>query len=287
MEVSTHTNLAPNVARRRISQGQVHVFLLGIGLLVGLGTVLIVGLFALTQPVVDASEEFLAMLGQGKLREAYASAANGLRAQHDEVSFTRAVQQLGLTNYASASWYNREIHNQDGLAEGILRFKNGDTTHMSVRLVKEKGKWMVVGIRCGGVEMATGRDAFAVPSEVQLCRMVKEALLDFNQAIQAGDFSAFYGQIAGIWKEQTTPERLLEAFREFHDRRIDIRAIKDLQPQFSQAATVNESGVLAVAGHYDTEPSQVRFELKYVNEASDWKLMSISVSVGTEGTGDH
>ena len=54
--------------------------ILGIGLCVGLGVVLVDKIFTLTQPVVDASEQFLVLLGQGNIAEAYASAAEGFRA---------------------------------------------------------------------------------------------------------------------------------------------------------------------------------------------------------------
>src|SRR5947207_9317814 len=87
---------------------------LGVGLCVGLGVLLVGGIFALTRPVVDASEQFLDLLGQGRFAEAYASSADGFRAQQDEASFTGAVKQLGLTDYSSASWHNRQIENWNG-----------------------------------------------------------------------------------------------------------------------------------------------------------------------------
>src|SRR4051794_28393997 len=82
----------------------------GFGILFFGGVVGILGgVFALTQPVVDASDEFLGRLGQGRIAEAYASTADGYRAQQDEPSFTAAVKQLGLTQYSSVSWQNRQL----------------------------------------------------------------------------------------------------------------------------------------------------------------------------------
>src|SRR6267154_1779430 len=108
--------------------------ILGIGLCVGLGVLFIGRIFAWTQPVVDASEQFLALLGQEKVAQAYASAADGFRAQQDEASFTRAVNELGLTDYSSVSWNNRQIENYEGAAEGTVTNKSGRTKPVSIRL---------------------------------------------------------------------------------------------------------------------------------------------------------
>jgi hypothetical protein len=131
---------------------------LGFGLFVGLGVVFVVGVFALTRPVVDASEQFLSLLGQGKIAEAYASTADGFRARQDESSFADAVKQLGLTDYSSATWHSRQIDNQEGTTEGTVVTKGGGTKSISIRLVHESGKWAVVGVRFGGVDLGNDLD---------------------------------------------------------------------------------------------------------------------------------
>ena len=110
-------------------------------------------LVALTKPVVDASDGFLGLLGQGKTAEAYASTASGFRAQMSEADFTAAVKKIGLDDYGSASWNSRNINNQEGSVEGTVTSKNGGTTPVAIRLVYEQGAWKVVGVRYGGVEL--------------------------------------------------------------------------------------------------------------------------------------
>src|SRR5436305_7804796 len=90
----------------------------------GLVAIFVGGIFAITRPVVDASEQFLALLGEGKIAEAYASAADGLRARQDEASFAAAVRQLGLTDFASVAWHSRQIENSDGTAAGTVATKS-------------------------------------------------------------------------------------------------------------------------------------------------------------------
>lgn len=257
------------------------VCVLGLGLCIGLGALFIYRIFAFTQPVVDASQQFLNLLGQDKVAEAYASSASGLRAQQGEASFACAVKQLRLTDFRSVSWHNLQIENQEGLAEGTVTTKNGDSTPVSVRLIKEKGRWAVVAVRYGGIDLATIKGAPVVPAQADLDRMVAEALLDFNQAVRTKDFAAFYDKLSELWKKQTNPELLRKALQAFIDKDIDIEGIKDVKPKIA-LASLSEGSALTIAGYYPTEPSRVRFELKYASESAGWKLMGISVNIGKD-----
>ncbi len=241
------------------------------------------GVFALTRPVVEASEQFLALLGEGKVAEAYASTAAGFRDRQDGESFAVAVEQLGLTGYASVSWHSRQIVNQEGLAEGTVTTRSGGTRPIVVQLVRKDGRWAVAGVRYGGADLATTKVQLRVPPDADLERMAADALLAFNRSVRARDFTAFYGALADVWKRQTTPERLRQTFQEFIDKDIDIAGIRDVKPRIAPTAAVTDGSKLVVAGHYPTKPSQVRFELEYAYEGRDWKLRGISVGVGNAG----
>jgi hypothetical protein len=142
------------------------VALLGIGLLAGLVALLVGWALAVTRPVADASEQFLALVGQGKVAEAYASASEGFRAEQDEASFTQAVRQVGLTDYASVSWHSRQVENGEGTAEGTVTTRSRGTYRVCVRLVQEGGRWAVAGVRYKGVELAAIK-APPVPPEAE------------------------------------------------------------------------------------------------------------------------
>jgi hypothetical protein len=260
--------------------------ILAIGLVAGVGLLFIGGLFALTQPVADASSQFLALLGEGKIAEAYTSTAGGFRAQESEASFAKGVKQLGLTDYASVFWHSRQIDNMEGIAEGTVTTKSGTTTPVAIRLVRDQSKWAVVGVRYGGVDLTTIKAAPPVPSETALERLITESLMDLNQAVQTADFTAFHDKLSDDWKKQTTPQALLKAFQGFVDEKIDIGAIKQSHPRVAPPAAVNDNGVLVVAGHYPVQPSRVGFKLKYEDEGSGWKLIGVSVKVGADETSD-
>jgi hypothetical protein len=123
----------------------------------GFVVVLVGGVMTATQPVVDASDEFLALLGRGEVAQAYAATSSGFRAQQDEASFTAAVERLGLAGASSPSWHSREIKHVNGSGEGLVkgtvRTKDGRTRPIVLRLIEEGGTWKIVGVRFDGVDL--------------------------------------------------------------------------------------------------------------------------------------
>jgi hypothetical protein len=87
--------------------------LIGLAVLVGgvaiLGGAIIGLVFWLSGGAVEASDEFLALIGQEKIEEAYQSTATAFRSQQDAATFSATVRGIGLTRYQSASWTNRQI----------------------------------------------------------------------------------------------------------------------------------------------------------------------------------
>lgn len=119
-----------------------------------------------------------------------------------------------------------------------------------------------------------------VPSEREMERLVKRTLLDFNDAVQKGDFTDFHSKISNVWKKTSTPEKFNQGFSEFIQKDIDISNIEGKIASFDPQPTVKrKSGykVLEAKGKYDTSPLPVRFENEYIQEGGDWKLISIRV----------
>src|SRR5258708_38310235 len=67
--------------------------------------------FGLTRGAVKAGDQFLGLIGSGKIAAAYKSASPTLKSQQTAKSFEQAVKNLGLTDFASTSWSSRETKN--------------------------------------------------------------------------------------------------------------------------------------------------------------------------------
>lgn len=251
----------------------------------GIGGALVVGAigaiawaaFALTRPVVDASEQFLTLIAEKNPAAAYAATSEGFRARMSEEEFASAAKQLALTEYASASWSHREIDNSIGMADGTMVSKKGTSTPISIRLIWENDAWKVSGVNSGGMDILASR----LPRGGEVERLISQTLLDFNHAVKTKNFTGFHDSLSQRWKKQSTPTSLLAAFQEFVDKKIDIASIKDHKPQINSSPQLTSNDTLQLKGRYQTTASPIGFELEYANEKGDWKLLSISIRVGS------
>lgn len=119
-----------------------------------------------------------------------------------------------------------------------------------------------------------------VPSERDMEDLTQETLLDFNDAVQSGDFTDFHSKISSVWKSSSSPEKFNEGFKQFIEKKVDISDIKGKTATYDPQPTVTTKGkykVLSATGKYDTYPLPVRFETEYIKEGGTWKLISIRV----------
>ena len=119
-----------------------------------------------------------------------------------------------------------------------------------------------------------------VPDEADLKTMTENSLTSFGRGVKKKDFSKFYEEIAVVWQKQTTPEKLQELFKDFLGKDIDLPSVvKEMEPVFNHPAAIGENDVLEIKGYYPTTPHRVIFDLKYLEEDGDWKLVGIAVDL--------
>lgn len=244
------------------------------GCLIAIGAVfafiaLIVGAaLLLTSGATEAGTAFFTLLGQGKTAEAYRSTASGFQSSVAEADFTRIVGELGLDRCEKASWSDRQVQNNAGKLVGSLALKGGKTIEMTVELVHEDGAWKVLGFTT----------PLAMPDAEGRKELVLKTLLAFNDAVAANDFTKFHSGLAKPFREQFTPAKLKETFAAFIERKIDLQNVRNLTPEFSPAPAM-QGDVLVLAGSYPTTPVAVLFELKFLNEMSEWRPVGVSVQL--------
>ena len=150
--------------------------------------------------------------------------------------------------------------------------------HFTLKYFREGGEWKLLGIN---VDLRPAADPNAErpkpPADADLRKLVRQTLVDFNDAVQAKDFSGFHAKASTPLRQQITPEKLREAFQSFIDRRVNIAAVKDLEPKFAGPPKVDGDGVLTVKGEYPTRPTRTAFRLKYFQEKGEWRVLGVSV----------
>jgi hypothetical protein len=253
--------------------------------LIFVGVVIFFG-FALTSGVTDAGQAFVTQIGSGKTKEAYDSASETLKSLQTPQEFEESVKKLGLTDYASVSWGNRQMENDRGQLDGTVITHSGGKIPLHVELIKESGKWKVVSLNPPEAGVGAEQTGKTVPSAEKLNAMALESLLAFNKAVKEKSFVAFQEQGSRAFRQQLSPEKLLQAFKVFVDQGIDISSIVDMQPVFDNPPAINSDGVLILKGSYPTKPQKVVFELKYVFEGGGWRVQGIDVNI-PELAGKH
>ena len=247
--------------------------------LAGLVVVIVLIAFGLTSGAVKSGEDFLGLIGSGKISAAYESASATLKSQQTLESFTQSVKDLGLTEYASASWSNRETKNDRAHLEGSVKTRAGGKIPLDMDLVKESGTWKVIYLSAPQSGVAVSQGGKQLPTDEKSKALVLESLLDFNKAIQDKSFDEFHSKISRAWQEQITGDKLKEIFQQFIDKKMNISGIKTVDPILSEPPQFNSDGLLVLKGYYPTHPLKVNFQLKYVYEHPAWKLFGINVNV--------
>lgn len=120
-----------------------------------------------------------------------------------------------------------------------------------------------------------------VPPNEQLQDLARTTILDFNDALQSKDFSDFHRNISKPFQKEASPERFREVFKSFIDAGIDFKEVRSLTANFTSPATIDKSvggKQLKLKGNYATSPRRTNFELKYVPEGDEWKLIYIEIN---------
>ena len=169
-------------------------------------------------------------------------------------------------------------------SDGVLSVKGSYPTRpnkvsFKLKYIQEKSAWKLFGINVQVVPFVD--KAGPIPSEAEAKELALDSLLAFNKAVQAKSFDRFHAQIAKIWQSQTTAEKLEDIFQPFIAKGAgaDISPIAKLEPTFDSKPALDDDSFLVLKGSYPTEPSKVFFDLRYIYEEGDWKLVAINVNL--------
>jgi hypothetical protein len=235
-------------------------------------------------PPAEAADAFIAKVAAGDLRGAYDSADQSLKASMSYESFADAAKAIGLDKITLAKWRSTNVRNTTADVSGSANTTGGEIAEMAMTLVKSD-TWRVSQVTVNGRSLTADGGSDAMPTSVSASEakaLALQTLLDWDAAIKANDFSAFYNNIADIWKKEVTPIGLRESFKAFIDAEADIAGIADVDPVLSEPPKVNDAGLLSIKGHYPTNPLKVFFELGYMWERQGWRLVRINVRMAEE-----
>lgn len=135
--------------------------------------------------------------------------------------------------------------------------------------------------RTGGFDASREQttEAAEVPTEDDLRPLVYNSLVNFNRAIQGGDFTEFYETISEKWQSQTSAAVFNKAFENTIKNKSDFAPKSEAMLDFTPKPLIEDKAYLMVTTKYATvtgKTSSVR--LSYFKEDGEWKLFGIELS---------
>lgn len=263
-------------------------FLIGLVIFLVVVAVIVVAVFFLTGGVTKSADAFFALIRDGKVKDAYLSAGREFRASTSEEAFMTFLKDSSIGDYASAAWSSRSVTNNIGELEGSIKTREGGVIPIKIKFVNEEGRWKIHAIEKAAAGLVkTSKETKqaelpsreqAVPPEEELKSMAGASIQLLARAIKAKDFTEFHRETAKIWRNQVTPEVLMESFKSYIDQEADLTIVKDMTPVFPEPASIDKNGILVIKGSYPTRPAVLSFTAKYMREDSEWKLVGIFVT---------
>ncbi|WP_187291067.1 hypothetical protein [Ancylobacter novellus] len=122
------------------------------------------------------------------------------------------------------------------------------------------------------------RQTLQVPSPPVLMALLRSTLAAVNQANVTGNYSVLRDLGSPAFRENYNPAQLADRFRPWRDNSLDFAAILLLDAKLSRAPSIDEHGVLQLAGYFPTEPLRIGFDLGFQAVNGNWRLSTISVN---------
>ena len=111
--------------------------------------------------------------------------------------------------------------------------------------------------------------------------LIRTALIALQQANQTGNYGVLYALSAPGFQKENSPERLAQIFAVLRKKNFDLSGVLVLEPQLTVVPQLYPNNVLRMAGFFPSVPMQVYFDLQWTAAQGQWRLIAISVDVGS------
>lgn len=242
---------------------------------------LIISGCGLQSGLIEVADKFFSSVAAGDYDTAYQLVSSGFRRSADVDKLRRFLESRGLDKYASADWSSWELTTEQGTLEGTITTTAGGSIPVTLVFVKSGEDWRIHYIDAGpaGISDEQPEVEVTMPADEILQALATESILALAAAVNARDFTGFYDHVAELWQSQSEPEEIQGYFQEFVDEGIDMTYVDTLSPVFSAPPAIDEDNVLHLKGYYTSRPAATKFELDYIYEHPDWRLIGINIEV--------
>ena len=245
-----------------------------VGGLVGSCLLMMILSFAFTQRVAGAATAFL-QLAARDTDAAYAHTTPAYRARVSAPAFAAFVRHVCIDRMRSVSWYSRQIGGHTAGVSGDITLADGTRVPVEVGLERSSGTWLIRDL-LGPEEVGRARpvEGRMLPSDRKLQELIEESVGAFVNAVQRNDFAAYYAGLAQRGRRLTAATDLPRLYKSALGQPFDLAALRARPPEMLVPPVLERDGTLRLRGRYLARPMGLRFELRYVYEDTEWRLMT-------------
>lgn len=246
-------------------------------------------------PPRAAANDFFQAISESRFQAAYDSTAFAFQAKINFNSFRAVARDLKLTDSpVSCEWEKEEKADDEAKLTGHVSVADGKPITVIVKLVRERGAWRIFAVHdtanpsqkevyrfsmVGKTPELTRPSSTEPPNEAAAQKLVRDALLLFNDALARKDFGDFYTQVSAAWQRQLTVGQLKRSFQPFIDANVNLDEVAKVNAVFDVPPQVDSQGILNLKGHYPLKKQQANFILRYTFEFPYWKLFGVSIEL--------
>lgn len=112
----------------------------------------------------------------------------------------------------------------------------------------------------------------------QALYLIRSTLLTLNDANRSGNYTVLHDLAAPDFQANNTAADLGQNFADLRHRNFDLYGVALLAPQFTESPSLDQNGLLRLAGYFATQPRQISFDLAYQNVSGEWRLFAIAIA---------
>ena len=229
----------------------------------------------------ERAREFVDALATGRLQAAAGSMEEDFRLAVTADELRDFLSRSGIPSPAAVTWDGHCVRGGSGKAYAALAGGDGGPVALEVGLESDAGAWRVVSLRAAPAGGPGAR--FGVPPDADVLALVRRTTGRFAEAVAAGDLTLFLRTTARAFRERFSARQFEQAFRGFVEQQVNLAALERFEQLLDGPPALDEGGVLTLAGHFPTRPSQVRFRYEYRYRHLDWQLIGIDLAVVPAG----
>lgn len=237
-----------------------------------------------TSGMTDTAEAFFRNIAEKKYDKAYSYLSEDFKQIVSKDKMIVFMRQTGLEKYKSASWGNRSFEGNRGEIEGTIETTTGSAIPLTVQFVKlDDGSWRIYalnkpssGVKIENKPVHTNKSE--VPDTRESMMLVKNTIRHFARAINNKDMSKFHMFVSQTFQKEVSITKLNSVFKSFMDMNIDFMVLDTMKPVLDPQPVLN-NGILVIRGYYETSPKRLYYDLSYIRENKQWKLLNMNIEI--------